>query len=38
VPDVEPDAFNRVAEQTKQSCPVSKALAGTEIKLKAELG
>lgn len=38
VPDVESDKFKSIAEETKKACPVSKALAGTEIKLKAELG
>ena len=29
--------FNELAEQTKKTCPVSVALAGTEIKLNARL-
>jgi lipoyl-dependent peroxiredoxin len=28
------DDFARIAEQAKSGCPVSKALAGTEIALK----
>ena len=30
--------FQALAEETKKSCPVSKALAGTKITLKAALG
>lgn len=29
--------FHRIAEATKRGCPVSKALTGTEISLKAKL-
>lgn len=29
--------FDEIAEKTKQGCPVSKALTGTNIKLQAEL-
>ncbi len=37
VPGIENDAFQEQAEKTKTGCPVSKALAGTEIKLTAKL-
>ena len=37
VPGVEPERFAEVAEQAKATCPVSLALAGTEIILEASL-
>ena len=37
VPDVDADTFGRLAQQAKDSCPVSRALAGTEISLEARL-
>lgn len=37
VPGLEEAKFNELAEQTKKTCPVSVALAGTEIKLNARL-
>jgi osmotically inducible protein OsmC len=37
VPGIDQAKFNEVAEQTKKTCPVSVALAGTEIKLNARL-
>lgn len=37
VPDIEEDEFLRQAEIAKDTCPVSKALAGTMIDLKAAL-
>ncbi len=37
VPKVDEAAFLRIAEDAKKNCPVSKALAGTEIRLKATL-
>lgn len=37
VPGIEDAAFQEQAEKTKIGCPVSKALAGTEIKLNAKL-
>ena len=38
VPGIDPDEFQRVAEETKSGCPVSKALAAVpEIKLDATL-
>lgn len=37
VPDLDTEEFNRLADETKQACPVSKALAGTDIQLKAKL-
>ena len=38
VPGIEMDDFNEIAEATKKACPVSRALAGVEIKLEASLG
>jgi len=37
VPGIDQAKFNEIAEQTKKTCPVSAALAGTEIKLNASL-
>jgi len=37
VPGIDQAKFNELAEQTKKTCPVSVALAGTEIKLNARL-
>ncbi len=37
VPGIENDKFQELAEAAKQSCPVSKALAGVTIKLTAKL-
>ncbi|MFW6138317.1 MAG: OsmC family protein [Spirochaetota bacterium] len=37
VPDIDEEAFLDFAGGAKDNCPVSKALAGTEIKLKARL-
>jgi osmotically inducible protein OsmC len=37
VPGIDDAAFQREAEAAKRNCPVSKALAGTEIGLKAVL-
>jgi len=37
VPGIEEKAFQEQAEAAKKNCPVSKALAGTEIKLDARL-
>lgn len=37
VPGVDAAKFQSIAEETKKSCPVSKALTGTEITLKATL-
>jgi osmotically inducible protein OsmC len=37
VPGVDADAFARLAQQAKDTCPVSRALAGTEITLEARL-
>ncbi|MFJ3671092.1 OsmC family protein [Streptomyces sp. NPDC090106] len=37
VPGLDESAFVAVAEQAKAGCPVSQALAGTEITLRAEL-
>lgn len=37
VPGIDHEAFQEAAEDTKQNCPVSKALAGTEITLDATL-
>jgi len=38
VPGVDNAKFQAIAEETKKGCPVSKALAGTKINLKASLG
>ena len=37
VPGIDRDEFQRIAEASKEGCPVSKALAGVEITLQAEL-
>jgi osmotically inducible protein OsmC len=37
VPGVDEATFNDLAEQSKAGCPVSRALAGTEITLEAKL-
>ena len=37
VPGLDPARFQTIAEETKKNCPVSKALAGTKIVLKASL-
>jgi osmotically inducible protein OsmC len=37
VPGVDNAKFQTIAEETKKGCPVSKALAGTKIVLKATL-
>ena len=37
VPGIDPAKFQEIAEGAKQNCPVSKALAGTNIKLNARL-
>ena len=37
VPGVDADSFRRMAEEAKNTCPVSAALSGTEIVLDAEL-
>jgi osmotically inducible protein OsmC len=37
VPDIDDAAFQQQARQAKEGCPVSKALAGTEITLDAHL-
>jgi len=38
VPGADAETFARLAKQAKDTCPVSKALAGTEITLEARLG
>ena len=35
--DVDAETFQRIARETKEACPVSKALAAIEIELEAEL-
>ena len=37
VPGIDDAKFQTIAEETKKGCPVSKALAGTTITLKASL-
>jgi lipoyl-dependent peroxiredoxin len=37
VPGVDAETFAKLAQQAKETCPVSRALAGTEITLEARL-
>lgn len=37
VPGIDAGKFETIAQETKQQCPVSKALAGTQINLQAKL-
>jgi osmotically inducible protein OsmC len=37
IPDIQEDEFQKIANAAKENCPVSKALAGTEIHLQATL-
>jgi len=37
IPDIGEDAFQQQAAAAKENCPVSRALAGTDIRLKARL-
>jgi osmotically inducible protein OsmC len=37
VPDIDNEKFQALAEDAKKNCPVSRALAGVEIKLNAKL-
>ncbi|PSQ29443.1 peroxiredoxin [Halobacteriales archaeon SW_10_68_16] len=37
VPDIDEDAFQELADQAKEGCPVSKVLAGADITLDASL-
>lgn len=37
VPGIDEATFQQIAEDAKKGCPVSKALAGPEIRLKAKL-
>jgi lipoyl-dependent peroxiredoxin len=37
IPKIDDATFNRLAEEAKKGCPVSKALTGVDIKLKAKL-
>jgi lipoyl-dependent peroxiredoxin len=37
VPKIDDKTFQKLAEEAKTGCPVSKALAGVDIKLKAKL-
>jgi len=37
VPGIDEAKFREIADQTKKGCPVSKALAGTQINLDAKL-
>lgn len=38
IPGISNDDFQRIAEETKKGCPVSKALKAVPIELKASLG
>jgi osmotically inducible protein OsmC len=37
IPDIDEEKFQSLAEDAKKNCPVSRALAGVEIKLNAKL-
>jgi organic hydroperoxide reductase OsmC/OhrA len=37
VPGVDAEAFERLAQEAEDTCPVSRALAGTEITLEVRL-
>ena len=37
IPGIDDATFQKYAQDAKQTCPVSKALAGTQIHLKATL-
>jgi osmotically inducible protein OsmC len=37
IPGIDQSTFETIANGAKENCPVSKALAGTDITLKAEL-
>jgi osmotically inducible protein OsmC len=37
IPEIDNAKFQEIAKAAKEGCPVSKALAGTEINLKADL-
>jgi osmotically inducible protein OsmC len=37
IPGIDDATFQEIAHDSKQNCPVSKALAGTEIRLSAKL-
>ncbi len=38
IPNIDDSKFQEIAKSAKENCPVSKALAGTEINLQASLG
>lgn len=38
VPNIDAAAFERIAQQTKDGCPVSRALKGLDIQVAARLG
>ena len=38
VPDLDEATFQKIADETKDTCPVSKALSAVEITLRAQLG
>jgi len=38
VPDLDDATFQKIADETKDTCPVSKALSAVEITLTAQLG
>jgi lipoyl-dependent peroxiredoxin len=37
IPGIDDAKFQKIAHDSKQNCPVSKALTGTEIRLSAKL-
>ncbi len=38
VPGIDDEEFQRIAQASKEGCPVSRALAGVDIQLEARLG
>lgn len=38
VPGIDEEEFQRIAQASKEGCPVSRALAGVDIQLEAKLG
>ncbi len=38
VPGIDDEEFQRIAQASKEGCPVSRALAGVDIQLEAKLG
>ena len=38
VPGIDPDAFQKYADESKANCPISRVVTGTQIQLNARLG